>query len=760
MPMAADESHDDRTQSFVALTSGATVSHYRIVEKIGAGGMGEVYLAEDTRLNRKVALKFLPPHLCQDEDCRKRFTREAQAAAGLDHPNIAAIHEVGEYQGRPYYAMQLVEGQSLREVIAGEDLPIEQVLEIATQVCEGLQAAHDKGVIHRDIKPSNILLDTHGRVRIVDFGLASMRGAEHLTKTGSTLGTVGYMSPEQAEGKEIDHQTDIWSLGVVLYEMLTGRLPFKRDHDQATIHAILNEEPEPPGSFRSGIPQHIEQIIQKALEKDSARRYQNTQLFLQDLKTCSSTSVTLQRQEVSIVVLPFDDLSPGKDQEYFSDGLTEEIITDLSHIRDLLVISRSSAMTFKGTKKKIREIAREVDVRYVLEGSVRKAGNNLRITAQLIDAANDSHLWAEKYKGTLDDIFDIQEKVSRSIMDSLKIKLSTEENKRIAEHPIENVQAYECYLIAMADIIKHTEKDIEDAIRNLQHAMDIIGDNALLFSGMAMAYWGLVNIGVRQEDYLAKARESVKRALELNPEHPSVLALAGWIPVRPRSRREEVLHLKRVLRISPDEIVALIGMLVVCEFTGKIPAAVPYFERLVRIDPLGFTTPWFQGAQHFYGGQYDDALQAWRRCYELHPDNPFSQFYYALTLCYRNQLSEAFPIIDHSAKANPNHTLTKLGFVLKYGLQGDKESTFKEMTQDFRKTCQRDSSYSHHLAGIFALLDEKEEAFNWLENAVSRGFINYPLLSQKDPWLENLRGEERFKKLMERVRREWEEFEV
>ncbi|MEA2031566.1 MAG: serine/threonine-protein kinase [candidate division Zixibacteria bacterium] len=249
--MAADESHDDRTPSFVALTKGVEVSHYKIIEKIGAGGMGEVYLALDTKLNRKVALKFLPPHLYQDEDCRKRFTREAQAAAGLDHPNIAAIHEVGEFQGRPFYAMQVVEGQSLREVIAGKDLPIDRILEIGIQVCEGLQAAHDKGIIHRDIKPSNILLDQHGRVRIVDFGLAAIRGSEHLTKTGSTLGTIGYMSPEQVQGKAADHRSDLFSLGVVLYELMTEQNPFKRDSEAATLKAVSDDLPEPLASVMS-----------------------------------------------------------------------------------------------------------------------------------------------------------------------------------------------------------------------------------------------------------------------------------------------------------------------------------------------------------------------------------------------------------------------------------------------------------------------------------------------------------------------------
>ncbi len=276
-------SDHDNTRSFMALTPGTEVGHYRIVEKLGAGGMGEVYLAVDTKLNRRVALKFLPLHLCQDEDCRKRFTREAQAAAKLDHPNIAAIHEVGEYQGRPFFAMQVIEGHSLRDVIAGKDLPLENILEIAIQVSEGLQAAHDKGIIHRDIKPSNILLDSHGRVRIVDFGLAAIRGSEQLTRTGSTLGTIGYMSPEQVRGDDIDQRSDLFSLGVVLYELITKQNPFKRDSEAATLKAVSDDLPHPAARYRADIPDSIQPILDKALDKDVKTRYQHADDLKVDL---------------------------------------------------------------------------------------------------------------------------------------------------------------------------------------------------------------------------------------------------------------------------------------------------------------------------------------------------------------------------------------------------------------------------------------------------------------------------------------------
>ncbi|UCC45559.1 MAG: serine/threonine protein kinase, partial [Candidatus Zixiibacteriota bacterium] len=277
-------SEDDHTRTHIVLTEGTMVSHYRIISKIGAGGMGEVYLAEDTKLDREVALKFLPPHLCQDEDCRSRFKREAQAAAKLDHPNIVTIYEVSEYQGRPYFSMQLVEGQSLRELLKGKELDFDRIVQLAIQICDGLGAAHDKNIVHRDIKPSNIVIDAYGRPKILDFGLAAIQGSEHLTKTGSTLGTVKYMSPEQVQGKEVDHRSDLFSFGVVLYETITGHSPFARDNDMATGQAILSFDPEPLAKYRSNLPDLLQSILSKLLEKDPSTRYQSAAGVISDLK--------------------------------------------------------------------------------------------------------------------------------------------------------------------------------------------------------------------------------------------------------------------------------------------------------------------------------------------------------------------------------------------------------------------------------------------------------------------------------------------
>lgn len=732
------------------------VGKYKILSEVGRGGMGVVYKAKDNRLDRIVALKFLPPDLTSDEEAKKRFIQEAKAAAALNHPHICTIYEIDEADEQTFISMEYIKGQSLKDKLESSPLTIDEAKDIALQVAAGLKEAHKKGIVHRDIKPANIMINDEGQAKITDFGLAKLSWGVDLTKTSTIMGTVAYMSPEQAKGEEVDHRTDIWSLGAMLYEMLTGERPFEKDQEHALIYSILNENPRPITSLRSDIPSHIEQTVEKALAKKTNERYQEIQELIQDLRL----SISFPKAEKSIVVLPFENLSPDPEQEYFCDGMTEEIISDLSKVQTLKVISRSSAMTFKGTKKRINEIAKEVKVQYVLEGSVRKAGNNLRITAQLIEAANDMHLWAEKYSGTLDDVFDIQETVSRSIVEALQLKLSPEENRRMSERPIENVPAYELYLKAYAEILTFNEEAIDRAIRYLKNALNIIGDNALLHSGLAFAYMNLVNIGAKQEEYLVKAEEHVKKALAIDPECPKAYVFLGIIYLLSGELLKSAHHLKRALEITPNDSFALATLAGIYMYLGKISAAEPICERVLQIDPLDFPPNYAQGALHFLSGQYDKALKAWRRLYEMYPENPYSRWTYALILTYNNQHDEAFSIIDQSAKTDPDNVTTKLGLMLKYGVLGEKEKAFKEMTSDFKKTCQRDGSYSHHLAGVFALLDEKKEALNWLESAVNSGVINYPLLNEQDPFLENIRSESRFKKLMERVKHEWENIEV
>ena len=739
---------------------GKTISHYKILEKLGEGGMGVVYKAQDTKLDRIVALKFLPKHLLCDNEAKSRFEHEAKAASALDHPNIATTYEIDEAEGECFISMAYIEGKSIKELLKEKSFSIQEILDIAILICEGLTIAHEKEIVHRDIKSDNIMLSSRGQVKIMDFGLAKLRGVSKVTKTGSTLGTVAYMSPEQARGEEVDTRTDIWSFGIVMYEMITGRLPFKSEYEQALVYAILHEEPQSLLSLRADTPLQLERIIRMALEKNRTKRYQSIAEITPELKRVKAPSIRLSLQEKSIVVLPFENLSPDPDQEYFSDGLTEEVISDLSNVRILRVISRSSAMTFKGTTKKIPEIARELDVQYVLEGSVRKAGNSLRITAQLIDAESDAHIWAEKYSGTLDDVFDVQEKVSRSIVDALKLRLTPEEKQRMAERPIDNVAAYECYLRANHEIWRFREDSLDRAVQNLQNGLDIIGDNALLYSGMAWAYWQYVNIGAKQEDYLARAEDYAKKALAMDPNFSKANVVLGYI-YEFVNQQEGIRYFKKALAVNPNELHALRRLaLIYSSDVGKPSAALPLIERYKKADPLNPDNYSLQGYSYFYDGRFALALDPHRKWYQSDPENPVKEFLYALTLAYNNAFDEVFSIIEKCAKADPNNVLSKFGLLLKYGLLKDREKAFQIMTPDFRKTCQRDAEWSYLVADAFALLDEKREALDWLENAVNRGFINYPFINEYDTFLANIRGEERFKKLMERVKYEWEHFEV
>ncbi len=551
-------SDDDKTRSFTFLAAGTEVGHYRIIEKIGAGGMGEVYLAVDTKLNRKVALKFLPPHLCQDEDCRKRFTREAQAAAALDHPNIAAIYEVGEYQNRPFYAMQVVEGRSLKEVIDDKDLPIDRIIEIAIQVCEGLQAAHNKGIIHRDIKPSNILIDDHGRVRIVDFGLATIRGSEQLTKTGSTLGTIGYMSPEQVRGDEIDQRSDLFSVGILIYEMVTTHNPFIKDTEVGTTQAILDVTPQPMARFNREINQDFDRVIFRLLEKNADLRYQTAADLISDLKrTGTSAGLSIASQGRSrllkmlvaailitvvfftillvtkepdnpkasqkmIAVLPFENIGSPEDA-YFADGMTEEITSRLARISELGVISRTSAMLYKASSKSIPQIARELGVDYILEGSVRwdRSGDisRVRITPQLIDVSNNAHVWADVYESSLTDIFNTQGSIALKIAQELGVSLLHDKQHNIAAKLTENSEAY-CLYLRGRELLRQVDwrrEDYEIAIRLLERSISLDSGFAEAWSQLGFAHLRMYAYNHdRTPGRLKMAFEATQKSLDLD----------------------------------------------------------------------------------------------------------------------------------------------------------------------------------------------------------------------------------------------------
>jgi non-specific serine/threonine protein kinase len=467
-------------------------------------------------------------------------------------------------------------------------------------------------------------------------------------------------------------------------------------------------------------------------------------------------------EEKSIIVLPFENISSDPEQEYFSDGLTEEIITDLSYIKDLLVISRSSAMTFKNSNKKIKDIASEVNVKYVLEGSVRKAGNSLRIAAQLIDGKNDSHIWAEKYTGTFEDVFDIQEKVSRSIADALKLHLTPEEALQIAEKPITDLRAYECYLRAISALDRITESAIYEAIRNLELALQIVGENVVLYYGLGYAYWCFANQGIAIDENLSKCKEYAKKALTVDSGSTKALALLGFADVGYsdwKHAQEAHLQLKQVLEQDPNDSLALLGLSIIVGCAGKIPEAMSLHRRYAEREPMSIWTYILPFYLYLIDGQFEHGLELWRRAMKTFPYPPLeAELAWALAWTGRNE--EAIAQADRSAKDAPNLVHTKLALMLKYGLQGDVTSARAELTPGFYEWCYRGNTWSYFLAGAFSLANAKEDAMEWLEHAVDLGWISYPLLAEKDPFLANIRKDARFKELLKRVKYEWETFEA
>jgi len=654
---------------------GQTISHYKIIEKLGGGGMGVVYKAEDTRLKRFVALKFLPPDLTRDEEAKQRFINEAQAASALDHSNICNIHEIDETEdGQIFICMAYYEGETLRRKVNSEQLSVSSVLEIAIQIAQGLAKAHEHGIVHRDIKPANVIITKEGVVKIIDFGLAKLMGTKGLTKTPSTLGTVAYMSPEQTQGEAVDHRTDIWSLAVVLYEMLTGQLPFKGDYDQAVIYSILNEAPALMTSLRTDIPAVLEKIVNKCLQKESADRFQRVDELIEDLrylkeelkgeKILSKTGIRvsipktrfqprvllriilvsiilaligyfiitpinseLTSQRKMLAVLPFENLGQPED-EYFADGITEEIIAKLTSIDGLGVIARTSIIQYKNTDKPIHKIGEELKVEYILRGTIRwqrhfGGKSKVRVTPQLIEVVDATYLWASVYEKDLADIFQVQSDIAIQVVEALDITLLEPKRRYLEARPTHNLEAYDYYLHGEEYLHRSfAQEDWQIAAKMFQKAIALDPGFALAYARLAWAQAGAYWLdGNKLKGRLTQAKNAVDRALQLNPELPQAHLALGYYHYWGSRDYESALEQFMIAQKSQPnsgELYQAVGC--VQRRQGKFDAALYNMEKAVELDPRSADKAYDLADTYEHMRMYPEAERYYDRAIAFTPD--------------------------------------------------------------------------------------------------------------------------------------------
>ena len=739
---------DDQTRSFATLTAGTRVSHYEIISKIGAGGMGEVYLAEDSQLDRKVALKFLSFHLSQDETSRARFTREAKAAAKLDHPNIVPVYEVGGYKGRPFFAMAYIAGQSLREVIKKGKLSIAEAIELTMQICRGLHKAHEFGVVHRDIKPGNIIIDKEQRARILDFGLATVSGEEKLTKTGSTLGTLAYMSPEQAKGSEVDHRSDLFSLGIVMYELVAARTPFKRETDVATIHAIVNEEPEPLARYKSDVLPELQRIVSKCLAKNPNERYQTSADLMADLRLLDRTATSEQHGtsgrvatlEPSIAVLPFTNMSADQENEYFADGLTEELLNVLARNPELKVIGRTSSFAFKGKQEDLRDTGQKLGVGTLLKGSIRKAGNRVRITAQLVNAVDGFHLWSESYDRVLDDIFAVQDDIAQSVATAMNVTLLGKSAVKRTSNP----ESYELVLRANQSSQQITKSAVGVAADLYQKAIDLDPDNAQAWAGLARAFAtqaAYVYDDV-QESY-RRSKKAAQNALALDDAQPEAYEVMGWIRTSFEYHFDEAgIAFRKAYSLAPNNSRIVSSLSLHEGLLGRFEESLCLSKLSVELDPLNPETHLSHGRVLTWANRFDEARGALNRALELSPNITSANLLLSWTYLLQGKLDEALESIEKEESAGRRYC----GLAMVYHAMGKKEESNRALAEFL--LC--GDQWGFQFAAVYAYRDEHDKAFEWLEKSVALRDAGIPW-AYRSQFLKNLHADSRWPVFLKKI---------
>ena len=816
---------------------GRTVSHYTILEELGRGGMGVVYKARDTRLDRVVALKFLPTPIVSSDEEALRFEQEAKAISALNDPHIAIIHDIEDSGDQRFLVLEYLPGGTLKERMkdlqaAGRELPVSEVINYGLQIAEGLAHAHRHGIVHRDIKTDNIMLTEDGKAKITDFGLAKLRGGLALTRSGSTLGTAAFMSPEQIRGDALDARSDLFSLGVVLYELALGVLPFRGEHDAALTYSIVNEEPVAPRKLRPALPAQLDALIRRCLEKDPAKRFQSAEDIVAQLRqfregtaarpvapsrrrylpwVAAATglaivvtgllillpgrSVSVERK--SIAVLPFTNLSGNQEDEYFSDGMTEDIIAQLSKIGDLKVISPASVMQYKGVKRSTRDIAKDLNVATVLEGSIRRGGGQVHITAHLIDASTDEHLWAETYDEDMAQIFRIQSDVAQKIAGALQARLSNAERERIQKKPTESLNAYAKYLEGREYYMRYHKQDNENAIRLFKSALDADPNYALAYAGLGDAYGQRVQkfgypfawidssiamgfraisadptlaegykalaLGFGEKGWYHKALETNRKAIELNPNFYPAIQNVGWGYWLMGRFDEALPWMKKSLSLNPTFAYSTFAVGTVYLSLYDSVNARQLFNKIIEQQPDFTYSHLGLALVCFIQRDYGRAMQHAQWILANAPDDLIAlNLAGDITLMQRN-LADAERFYAKAVSVAPGVEVfflfrrheTRLGYVLyQRGQRDAAERLFtRSLALDRVQLEQGNESHlaDYDMACIDAVRGDRETAYTWLQKAIDAGWRDY-LFGSVDPLLENLRADTRFGPMMDQVR--------
>lgn len=824
------------------LKPGATLSHYRILERLGQGGQATAYKAEDTRLSRSVVIKILLPELAVNENARKRFDREARLASALDHPNICAIYDIGETDGYSYIVMPFVPGRTLKQVIGEQPLAALSALSIALQVADAIAAAHARGIVHRDIKPNNIIVNDEGQVKVLDFGLAKMLGDEtgdshspaeiekSVTEIGVPYGTLGYGSPEQAAGERVDHRTDVFSLGVVLYEMLTGRQPFRGANRIEVLHAVINAEADPIVEFNPDVPDSLQGVVERALAKKPRNRF-GTMAEMRDAlragmrelsadgdgamaatiapqrartswrltgalgrvfgklrngqsasrgqaaesansvsqaSTSGGSSASTSRPaswgtetKQTIAVLPFQNLSGNAEDNFYGFSLADGIISELAHLRQLVVRPSQYIAQFAGQTVDPRQVGEALAVGNVMAGSFIKTPDRFRVTAQLIAVQTGDIQWSEKIDIAERDLITIQDTIAERVIAGLKLKLTEEEQEKIEKPLTRNADAYQFYLRGRDLLFQYTshsfdDGDLEVAIKMFQEAVRLDPDFARAHYTLGRCYVHHAQ-GYGGQEYYDRAEQSLQRALALDPNLAGARLQMVYVYLAHGEKDKALATLADARRLAPNDPTVFIIAGMIYRLNGLYDKALKQYDRLLELNPRDIVIASYnRGRIYTYRHEYERAIAELEKARALEPDHPLIKTFLALTHFNQDRIDEAQRLIEEVLREHPHFDAVEVLLAWCHSRQGRHDQARALINDTVKDVAAADHDFAIWLASFYAMENMRDEAIEWIKQAIKLGNENYPLFADNNR-LDNLRCDLRFVDLMNEMKKRWEE---